>query len=300
MDIDHLLAPRDDVDRHAVVASVAEADEAPQGARENQVQGEVAEGHRHDRIERIGIAASGQVAEALAYKFNPIDNAAPIAKARIPILHAVSENDRVVPPAENTYILKPRYEKLGGSFEVISTAKGSAKSNGHHFTHTDPDRIVEFIAKHGVVKTGKEDKDALQGTWVAESGVSMGESIKELEGAVFTFSGDTFKIKPKEGDVVPTGSYKTDNSKSPKQIDMITKGPGGKDMTALSIYKIDGDTLTICAGASSSSTTVNPDGTESEPVITQGPRPTAFDSKKGVMIVLKRRVEKSVARPGKP
>ena len=46
--------------------------------------------------------------EALKYDQNPIDNLAAIAKARIPILHIVSENDRVVPPRENTYLLGAR------------------------------------------------------------------------------------------------------------------------------------------------------------------------------------------------
>ena len=35
--------------------------------------------------------------EALAYGQNPVDVLEPIAKARIPILHIVSENDSVVP-----------------------------------------------------------------------------------------------------------------------------------------------------------------------------------------------------------
>jgi len=86
--------------------------------------------------------------EALAYPGNPIEALAPIAAAKIPILHVVSENDRVVPPAENTYLLKERLEKLGGSIQIISVAEGTAQSNGHHFEHPDPEKVADFIVRH--------------------------------------------------------------------------------------------------------------------------------------------------------
>lgn len=81
---------------------------------------------------------------------NPIDHAAVIATARIPILHIVSESDQVVPPDENTYELKRRLEALGHPLEVISVAEGTQKSSGHHFTHPDPQRVVQFIHTHAL------------------------------------------------------------------------------------------------------------------------------------------------------
>ena len=90
--------------------------------------------------------------QAAAYRGNPVDQAARIAEAKIPILHIVSENDRVVPPKENTYLLKTRLAKLGCKLEVISVPKGTAKSNGHHFQHPAPQRVVAFIAKHAAPK----------------------------------------------------------------------------------------------------------------------------------------------------
>ena len=96
--------------------------------------------------------------EALRFAGNPIDHAKAIAKARIPILHIVAENDRVVPPKENTYLLKTRLEQHGGQLEVISVAKGTQKSNGHHFDHPQPSRVVEFIAHHaGATQTSRLD-----------------------------------------------------------------------------------------------------------------------------------------------
>ena len=86
--------------------------------------------------------------EAIQYGKNPVDNVTAIAHAKIPILHIVSESDRVVPPKENTYLLKERLEELGGMMQIISVPEGTEKSNGHHFTHPEPSRVVDFIALH--------------------------------------------------------------------------------------------------------------------------------------------------------
>lgn len=87
-------------------------------------------------------------AEALAYEKNPIDILAPIAEAKIPVLHIVSLNDVVVPPTENTFILAERYRKLGGEIDIIEVQEGTEKSQGHHFTHPNPKRVADFIEKH--------------------------------------------------------------------------------------------------------------------------------------------------------
>ncbi|MBA2112951.1 hypothetical protein HOV93_00970 [Planctomycetes bacterium FF15] len=87
-------------------------------------------------------------AEALAYDKNPIDILAPIAEAKIPVLHIVSLNDVVVPPTENTFVLAERYRKLGGTIEIIEVEEGTEKSQGHHFTHPDPKRVADFIEKY--------------------------------------------------------------------------------------------------------------------------------------------------------
>lgn len=93
-----------------------------------------------------------KMTEKVALKFdkNPIDVLAPIAKANVPLMHIVTENDRVVPPKENTYIVKERYEKLGGRMTVTSVKEGTAKSNGHHFTLTPKhiESAVSFFVKH--------------------------------------------------------------------------------------------------------------------------------------------------------
>lgn len=82
--------------------------------------------------------------DALAYTGNPIDNLAPLAAAKIPLLHVCGEVDTGVPIEENTRIVEARYRELGGEILVIS------KPNCDHHPHSlqDPTRIVNFILAH--------------------------------------------------------------------------------------------------------------------------------------------------------
>ena len=82
--------------------------------------------------------------QALAWKGSPIDILGPIAAAHIPIIHVVGDADDVVPVAENTAILKQRYEALGGHVEVIHKP-----GIGHHpHSLEDPAPIVDYILKN--------------------------------------------------------------------------------------------------------------------------------------------------------
>lgn len=82
--------------------------------------------------------------QALAYKLNPVDNLAPLAQAKIPILSVCGAADKVVPIEENTRLVEQRYKELGGAIVVI------AKPNCDHHPHSlkDPTPIVEFVVKH--------------------------------------------------------------------------------------------------------------------------------------------------------
>jgi len=83
--------------------------------------------------------------EAKAYKGNPVDNLAPLAKAGIPIIHVVGMDDKVVPVSENTQVAERRYKKMGGTFKVIRK-----KGIGHHpHSLKDPSPIVEFVTSQG-------------------------------------------------------------------------------------------------------------------------------------------------------
>jgi pimeloyl-ACP methyl ester carboxylesterase len=83
-------------------------------------------------------------AAALAYEKNPIDNLAPLAAAKVPLLHVYGDADEVVPHDENTSIIAERYRKLGGDITLI--AKPGVGHHPHGLEDSTP--IVEFIAKH--------------------------------------------------------------------------------------------------------------------------------------------------------
>ncbi|MFO0913983.1 MAG: endonuclease/exonuclease/phosphatase family protein [Pirellulales bacterium] len=83
------------------------------------------------------------------FRGNPIDHAQVLAEHKIPLLHIVAEDDRIVPPDENTYLLRSRLESLGHRLDVISLPHGTPESHGHHFTHPDPQRVVKFVMEHG-------------------------------------------------------------------------------------------------------------------------------------------------------
>lgn len=100
-------------------------------------------------------------AEALDYKGNPVDRIQVIAEARIPVLHIISENDQVVPPAENTRLMFSRVPEQfrKDNFKIISVKTGTEKSKGHHFTHPHPEQVVSFIRKNTLQKDAKHSSD---------------------------------------------------------------------------------------------------------------------------------------------
>ena len=84
---------------------------------------------------------------ALTYDKNPVDRLAPLAAARVPLLHVYGDADDVVPWDENTGVLADRYRRLGGSIMLI--AKPGVGHHPHGLDHPAP--IVDFIARHASV-----------------------------------------------------------------------------------------------------------------------------------------------------
>jgi sialidase-1 len=82
--------------------------------------------------------------QALAYKYNPIDNLEPLAHSVVPLLHVCGTSDTVVPMTENSDIVEKRYKKLGGKITVIR------KPGQDHHPHSlkDPTPIVDFILSY--------------------------------------------------------------------------------------------------------------------------------------------------------
>lgn len=81
--------------------------------------------------------------EAMAFKGNPMDMAAKIAKTGIPLLHVVGDADADVPPDENTNPFEKKIVASGGTIRVIHKP-----GIGHHpHSLPNPQPIVDFILK---------------------------------------------------------------------------------------------------------------------------------------------------------
>jgi uncharacterized protein (TIGR03067 family) len=125
-----------------------------------------------------------------------------------------------------------------------------------------------LLARPGHSAQEKGGKDSLEGTWRVVSATAQGKPVPEelVMGLQLTFRGD--KVTLSVLDKAKDGTFKTDPTKTPKQIDLQAFGPN----TAPGIYRIEKDTLTICFSEG-------------------GKRPTAFESAAGtrnVLLVLKR------------
>lgn len=83
-------------------------------------------------------------AAAMKYTGNPVDNLAPLAKAKVPLLHVYGDADDVVPWKENTGLIAERYKALGGDITLIP--KPGIGHHPHGLEDSTP--IVEFIEKH--------------------------------------------------------------------------------------------------------------------------------------------------------
>jgi hypothetical protein len=80
--------------------------------------------------------------EAVAYKLNPVDNLAPLAKAKVPLLLVYGDRDTVVPHAENSELVHDRYKALGVPVERV------VKPGQDHHPHglKDVTPVVKFFA----------------------------------------------------------------------------------------------------------------------------------------------------------
>ncbi|HEX3152580.1 MAG TPA: TIGR03067 domain-containing protein [Gemmataceae bacterium] len=112
-----------------------------------------------------------------------------------------------------------------------------------------------------------KDPPSLMGEWLAESGIMGGKPENPPPGTTITFLADG-KLKMNEGggNGQENGSYKFDAKKDPAEID-ISPEAAGKGPTLAGIYKIEGDTLTICFAMG-------------------GDRPKKFESPAGSMLML--------------
>ncbi len=88
--------------------------------------------------------------DANLYALNPVDQLAALAKAKIPILHMIALNDKIVPPEENTFPLINKYIRMGGVATVNPCTQGVQNLQGHHFEIETPRVVADFIKYHSI------------------------------------------------------------------------------------------------------------------------------------------------------
>jgi uncharacterized protein (TIGR03067 family) len=129
-------------------------------------------------------------------------------------------------------------------------------------------------------KPNDTDKTGLQGGWVAKSVETLREEVKDSKKVRISVEGDKLVMSgpgPKE----ETYTFKLDSSKNPKVIDLYQ----GDQLVSHSIYDIEKDELRLCVGLTHWKSDLA--GKKRE-FSMAGDRPTAFDSRQGVLIVLQR------------
>jgi uncharacterized protein (TIGR03067 family) len=118
-------------------------------------------------------------------------------------------------------------------------------------------------------------EEKLQGKWVAVSAEKNGEEAEFIRGHHLTFGDVRYTITDKDGKLLWSGTYRTFPDQKPAGIDFRHADPKLIAMPWEGIYKLDGDSLTICDNAG----------------VPNRPRPKEFTAKAGsghVLVVFKR------------
>ena len=114
-------------------------------------------------------------------------------------------------------------------------------------------------------QTAAEVRQTLQGAWTATKAERDGKSAEDVIGHRLTFSGERFRIRNKDGKDVYAGAFHLRPAMKPPAIDFNHTLGALKAKQWKGIYRLDGDTLTICDNA----------------IDMKKPRPTAFEAKAG-------------------
>lgn len=80
----------------------------------------------------------------------PLNDLEGLAAYKVPVVHVIGLNDKVVPNAENTYPLIEKYIKLGGPAMIYPMTRGQQKLNGHHFPIENPALFADLIEYHSL------------------------------------------------------------------------------------------------------------------------------------------------------
>src|SRR5882762_5370312 len=71
--------------------------------------------------------------QAMNFTDNPFDHLEGLASFKVPLLHVISNNDKVVPVEENSDKLIQKYMSLGAPVSIYPVTNGPQQLYGHHF-----------------------------------------------------------------------------------------------------------------------------------------------------------------------
>jgi uncharacterized protein (TIGR03067 family) len=90
---------------------------------------------------------------------------------------------------------------------------------------------------------------ALEGNWVATRAQTNGAASPEVVGHRLSFTGDRFEIRSRDNKTVYAGTVRTDPNAKPAAMDFAHTLGALNGKTWQGIYRLDGDTLTVCDNA---------------------------------------------------
>jgi sialidase-1 len=88
--------------------------------------------------------------EALKFNDIPLNDLVGLAAFKVPIVHVLGLNDKLVPPAENSDLLVKAYQQLGGPVSVYPMTRGEQTLEGHHFPIENPAFFASFIEQNSL------------------------------------------------------------------------------------------------------------------------------------------------------
>lgn len=139
--------------------------------------------------------------------------------------------------------------------------------------------VVLFVAPAGGDDKEKSDKDKLQGDWTlvsSETGDLGKKDEKEVKRRKLVVKDDGWQHFQDDKAPAVAITFKLDPAKSPKEVDFEAKAPAApKAVQTKGIYKLEGDTLTVC-----------------RTFAVNVARPTEFKATKGVVLEVYKRAEK--------